>query len=125
MTIMTTTPITPDPVSQLAGVINRLNNLSLDPQVPQPQQQQLLVQVQNLSGDLIKLATQQLQATDPDYRAYMTNVAAVTTALDTAEAGIQNFVNTVAGIAALTASINNLIQQGIQLVGIAAKYAAA
>ena len=79
------TTITTDPVEQLSAVISRLSNLSTYPDLSDTQLRQILDQMHNLSGDLIKLATQQLQATDAQYNDYMTSVAAVTKALDTAE----------------------------------------
>jgi hypothetical protein len=114
-----------DPVAQLAATINGFCNLSNDPSVPTAQQQQLLQQVHNLSGDLIKLVTQQLDDTDAEYKQYMTTLGTVTAALTAAETQIQKFVAGVSAVADVTAAVNNLITQGIQLAGIAAKYAAA
>jgi len=119
------TPTQTDPVAQLSAIINRLCNLSNDPGVAAGQQQQLLAQANMLNGDLVKLVTQQLDAADADYNQFMTGVANVTKALNAAEAAIQAAVADVNAVAAVTASITGLIQQGVQLVTIAAKYAAA
>ena len=116
---------TTDPVTQLAAVINRLSNLSNDPSVQgTPQQQKILGQVHSLSGDLLKLLTQQLEASDAGYTDLMKNLASVTDALNQAENAIQNIVNTTEGVAAVMASIDEVIQQGVQLAAIAAKFAA-
>ncbi len=116
---------TTTPVQQLSAVINRLCNLANDPNVSDAQQSALLDQANRLNGDLVKLVTQQLDDTDPDYKNFMGGVGSVTSALNTAEASIQATTGTVSDIAAVTGAINSVIQQGIQLVTIAAKYAAA
>lgn len=114
-----------DPVAQLAAVINRQCNLANDDRVPSPLQKQLLAQANSLNGDLVKLVTQQLEAADADYQPFMAAVTAVTKALNEAEPSIQNVVDDVNTVLSVTASVSSLIQQGVQLVAIAAKYAAA
>jgi hypothetical protein len=114
-----------DAIAQLAATINRLSNLSNDPSVQgTPQQQKILDQVHSLSGDLLKLLTQQLEASDAGYDGLMKDLASVTDALNQAEAAIEDIVTTTEGAAAVASAIDQVIQQGVQLVASAAKFAA-
>ena len=115
----------PDPVQQLAGVINRLYDLSNNSNVTAAQQQQLTLQAHDLRGDLIELVTLQLNSTAPLYQSLMTNVASVTTGLNNAEQTIQDLVGEISGAAEVTAAINNVVQQAVQLAATAAKLAVA
>jgi hypothetical protein len=114
-----------DPVQQLAAIINRLYDLSNDPNVPQAQQQAITLQAHNLRGYLVELVSLKLNATDAAYQGMMTNVTNVTAALNSAEQTIQGYVTAVATAAQIVAAVNNLVQQAVQLGITAGKLAVA
>jgi len=114
-----------DPVEALAAVVTRLYDLAGNAGVSAAQQQALLTQAHDLRGDLVALVELQLNASDNEYNAMMASLSSITTALNQAEQKIQNLAADVNALADITAAINNLLTQAIQLGTTAAALAAA
>jgi len=114
-----------DPVEALAAAVNRLYDMSGNAAISAAQQQQLLAQAHDLRGDLIALVELQLSAADAGYQQLMQNLNKVTDALDEAEQKMQDMINKLAGVAEVTAAVDNLLQEAIQLGTTAAKVSVA
>jgi len=114
-----------DPVQALAAVVNQLYDLSSNASISAAQQQQLLAQAHDLRGDLVALVELQLSAADAGYQNLMQNLNNVTNVLNQAEQKIQDVINKIAGVADVTAAIDNLLNEAIQLGTTAAKLSVA
>ena len=114
-----------DPVQALAAVVNRLYDMSGNGAISPAQQQQLLAQAHDLRGDLIALVELQLNAADAGYQNLMQNLNNVTNALNEAEQKVQDLINKIAGVADVTAAVDNLLNEAIQLATTAAKMSVA
>jgi exonuclease VII small subunit len=114
-----------DPVQTLAGVVNKLYDMSNDASISATQQQQLLAQAHDLKENLIALVELQLSSTDPGYQNLMQSLNTATSALNQVEQKIQDMINKVAGAADVASAVDSLVKQAIQLGTTAAKFAAA
>jgi hypothetical protein len=110
-----------DPVQQLAAVVSQLYDLSGNSQVPAAQQQALLLQANDLRGDLVTLVSVQLSQSSAGYQTLMQSLGNVTNALSAAQTDISKVVGVVSGAAQLATAIDNLLKQAVQIGAAVAK----
>ena len=113
-----------DPVEALAAAVNRLYDMSGNAALSDAQKQELRTQAHDLRGDLIALVQVQLSAADAEYQNLMQKLNSVTDALNEAEQKVQDLINKIAGVADVTAAVDDLLKEAIQLGTTAAKLTA-
>jgi len=104
----------PNPAQQLAAIVSQLYELSGDSTVPPPQQQTLLLQAHDLRGDLVTLVSSQFTQNSVAYKSVMSNLAAVSGALQQAQQDITQVITVVDGVAHLAKSIDDLLKEMAQ-----------
>jgi exonuclease VII small subunit len=115
MTAPTPPPTQLNPAAQLADAVSRLYDLAGNSQVPADQRKALLLQAHDLRGDLVSLVSMQFTQNTAAYQSVMANLNSVVSALNQAQQDIQQAVGVVAGAGQLAKSIDDLLQQAVQL----------
>jgi hypothetical protein len=104
----------PNPAEQLGTIVSQLYELAGNSQVPSDQRQTIIIRAHDLRGDLMGLVSMQFKNETATYQSVMANLDKVTTALNQAEADIQNIIDVVNGAGQLAASIDNLLHEAAQ-----------
>ena len=101
-------PIT-NPADLLAPIVTQLYTLAGNSTVSLQQRQTLTQQAHDLRGDLVTLVSAQFTQADGTYTSVMTNLTAVTAALNQAQKDITQVTNVINGVAQLATSLDSLI----------------
>ncbi|SRR5258708_17811022 len=115
---MAANPTLTNPAGQLASIVSQLYDLAGNSQVAAPQQQALLLQAHDLRGDLVTLVALQFSQNTAAYQSVMSNLNAVTGALNQAQQDIAQAIRVVTGVGQLAQSIDSLLKEAAQAAAI-------
>jgi hypothetical protein len=87
-----------------------------------PNRTKLILQAHDLRGDLVTLVSMQLAQSMSGYDDLLAKLGQVTDSINAGAAQADKIVAVVSGAAALAASIDNLLQQAVQLGKTAAQF---